>query len=158
MISSTRPVWSAAAIVAAALSASPAVAQEKVLKVVPHADLKVLDPVNVTAAITYIHGLMIYDSLMALDATLTPQPQMAQGVQVSADKLTYTFTLRPGLKWHDGTPVTSADLVPSLKRWMARAPVGQKLSPSVASLEAPSPTTFVIKLKPNFRSLAFAAT
>src|SRR5437868_6501402 len=89
MISSTRMVWSAAAILAAALGTSPARAQEKVLKVVPHADLKVLDPVNVTAAITYIHGLMIYDSLMALDANLTPQPQMAQGVDVSADKLTY---------------------------------------------------------------------
>ena len=141
----SRLVLGAAAL--AVFAASPATAQEKVLKVVPHADLKVLDPVNVTAAITYIHGLMIYDSLMALDANLVPQPQMAQGVQVSADKLTYTFTLRPGLKWHDGTPVTSADLVPSLKRWMARAPVGQKLSPSVASLEAPDPNTFVIKLK-----------
>lgn len=88
------------AIAAAALTAlaAPATAQEKVLRVVPHADLKVLDPVNVTAAITYIHGLMIYDSLLALDANLTPQPQMAEGVQVSADKLTYTFTLRPGLK------------------------------------------------------------
>ncbi len=147
MISSSRLVFGAAAIAAAALSFSPAFAQEKVLKVVPHADLKVLDPVNVTAAITYIHGLMIYDSLMALDANLVPQPQMAQGVEVSPDKLTYTFTLRPGLKWHDGTPVTSADLVPSLKRWMARAPVGQKLSPSIAALEAPNPNTFVIKLK-----------
>ena len=88
MISSSRLVFGAAAIAAAAFSISPAAAQEKVLKVVPHADLKVLDPVNVTAAITYIHGLMIYDSLMALDANLTPQPQMAQGVEVSADKLT----------------------------------------------------------------------
>jgi peptide/nickel transport system substrate-binding protein len=88
MKSSSRLVFAASALAAAAFSLSPATAQEKVLKVVPHADLKVLDPVNVTAAITYIHGLMIYDSLMALDANLTPQPQMAQGVEVSADKLT----------------------------------------------------------------------
>ena len=70
---SYRMAFGATALVAAALAATPATAQERVLKVVPHADLKVLDPVNVTAAITYIHGLMIYDSLMALDANLTQQ-------------------------------------------------------------------------------------
>jgi peptide/nickel transport system substrate-binding protein len=153
---SFRLAFGAAAVVAAAFGTAPATAQEKVLRVVPHADLKVLDPVNVTAAITYIHGLMIYDSLMALDANLTPQPQMAQGVQISPDRLTYTFTLRPGLKWHDGTPVTSADIVPSVKRWMARAPVGQKMAPSVASMEAPDPSTFVIKLKEPYALTAYS--
>ena len=44
------------------------------------------------------------------------QPQMADW-KVSDDKLTYTFTLRDGLKWHDGAPVTAEDCVASLKRW-----------------------------------------
>jgi peptide/nickel transport system substrate-binding protein len=148
MQSRTLTPGAAAALAGLAAIGLAASAQaESVLRVVPHADLKVVDPITVTAAITFMHGLMVYDSLLALDASLTPKPQMAESVAISPDRLTYTFTLRPGLKWHDGTAVTASDLVPSLKRWMARAPVGQKLSPSIADLTAPEQRTFVIRLK-----------
>jgi peptide/nickel transport system substrate-binding protein len=98
----------------------------------------------------------ISDSLLALDAAYVPKPQMAEGWTVSPDKLTYSFTLRPGLKWHDGTAVAASDLVPSLKRWMARATVGQRMAPSVASLEAPDAKTFVIKLKAPYALLEYS--
>lgn len=68
-------------------------------------DLKYVDPCWTTAYVTRNHGYMIYDTLFALDANLQPQPQMVETWQVSTDGLTYTFTLRPGLQWHDGTPV-----------------------------------------------------
>ena len=48
------------------------------------------------------------------------QPQMVGKCGLSDDKLTWTFELRDGLKWHDGTPVTSADVMPSIRRWAAR--------------------------------------
>jgi peptide/nickel transport system substrate-binding protein len=67
--------------------------------------------------------------------------------KVSDDKLTYTFTLRDGLKWHDGPPVTAEDCVASLKRWGGNDGMGQKLMDFVASLEAPDAKTIVLKLK-----------
>src|ERR1700741_1728773 len=66
---------------------------------------------------------------------------------VSADKLTYTFTLRDGLKWHDGKPVTADDCVASLKRWGTRDGMGQKLMEYTASLDAADAKTIVLKLK-----------
>jgi peptide/nickel transport system substrate-binding protein len=85
--------------------------------VVLHSDLKILDPIWTTAYIVRNHGYLIYDTLFALDAKLEPKPQMVESWTVSDDKLTWTFKLREGLKWHDGTPVTSADVVPSIKRF-----------------------------------------
>jgi ABC-type transport system substrate-binding protein len=85
---------------------------------VPHADLKVLDPHTNTATITLMHGHMIYDTLFAWDSKLQSKPQMVESYQISPDRLVYTFTLRSGLKFHDGQPVTTSDVIPSLKRWM----------------------------------------
>ena len=66
---------------------------EKVLRVAPHADLKNLDPIWTTAYITRNHGYMVYDTLIAMDGDLNPQPQMLEGWDVSDDGLTYTFDL-----------------------------------------------------------------
>ena len=57
------------------------------------------------AFITVQHAYMVYDQLFALDANRRPQPQMAESWTLSPDHRTYTITLRPGLKFHDGTPV-----------------------------------------------------
>jgi len=96
-----------------ACAASGAWADQVVLRVVPHADLKILDPHTNTAPITLMHGLMIYDTLFSLDEKQAPRPQMVGTETVSPDKLVYNFTLRPGLKFHDGQPVTSRDVVAS---------------------------------------------
>jgi len=50
---------------------------------------------------------------------------MVESYQVSPDRLVYSFTLRPGLKFHDGQPVTTRDVIPSIKRWMVRNTLGQ---------------------------------
>ena len=70
---------------------------QKVLKFIPQADLRILDPITTTAYITRNHGYMIYDTLFATDAKFQVQPQMVDRYELSADKLTYTFTLREGL-------------------------------------------------------------
>ena len=66
---------------------------------------------------------------------------------VSSDKLLWTFTLRDGLEWHDGKPVTAEDCVASLKRWGARDPMGQKLMDFVAELKPVDDKTFTLRLK-----------
>src|SRR5215467_3209112 len=118
----------------------------KTLTAVMHSDLRIIDPGFTTAYITRDHGYMVYDTLLATDSSFKVQPQMADW-KVSDDKLTYTFTLRDGLKWHDGTPVTAEDCVASLKRWGRKDNMGQKLTDFTASIEAPDAKTIVLKLK-----------
>jgi peptide/nickel transport system substrate-binding protein len=131
-------------------------AADKTLRVVPHADLKVLDPHTNTATITIMHGAMIYDTLFAWDSKLRPQPQMVGAYQVSADRLVHTYTLRPGLKFHDGQPVTTKDVIPSIKRWMVRNTLGQALAKFIDKIEATDDKTFVIRLKEPFAFVEFA--
>src|SRR5207244_1890396 len=110
------------------LAMTPAKASaETVLRFIPQADLRSLDPIWTTAYVTRNFGYLVYDTLFALDKDFTPQPQMVERWTVSDDKLTYSFTLRDGLKWHDGTPVRAADCVASIQRWGKRDQFGQKL-------------------------------
>ncbi len=137
-------------------TAGGAVAADKTLRVVPHADLKVLDPHTNTATITLMHGAMIYDTLFAWDSKIRPQPQMVDTYQVSPDRLVHTYTLRPGLKFHDGRPVTTKDVIPSIKRWMVRNTLGQSLAKFVDRIEATDDKTFTIRLKEPFAFVEFA--
>ena len=126
--------------------AAPVGAQTTV-KVVMHSGLRVLDPILTTAYITRNHGYMIYDTLFAQDENFKIQPQMVKSHTLSPDKLTYTFVLRDGLKWHDGQPVTAEDCVASIKRWGSRDTMGQKLMENTASLTAADPKTIKLVLK-----------
>src|SRR3954463_4796474 len=140
-IASTLSVFS----LSAALS-SQAIAAGKTITAVMHSDLRIIDPGFTTAYITRDHGYMVYDTLLATDSNFKIQPQMADW-KVSDDKLTYTFTLRDGLKWHDGTPVTAEDCVASLKRWARNDNMGQKLMDFTASIEPIDAKSFALKLK-----------
>src|SRR3982075_760165 len=126
--------------------ATPSFAAGKTITAVMHSDLRTIDPGFTTAYITRDHGYMVYDTLLATDSNFKVQPQMADW-KVSDDKLTYTFTLRDGLKWHDGAPVTAEDCVASLKRWGRNDSMGQKLMDFTASIEATDAKTITLKLK-----------
>ncbi|WP_369334879.1 ABC transporter substrate-binding protein, partial [Streptomyces sp. SID13666] len=102
-----------------------------------------------TAHITRDHAYMIYDVLIAVDENFKPQPQMAEWT-VSDDGKTYTFTLRDGLKFHDGAPVTAADVVASLERWAKRDTGGQLIMDITDSLKANDDKTIVWTLKEPF--------
>src|SRR3954447_2906578 len=130
----------------AALALPAQAAGSKTITAVMHSDLRVIDPGLTTAYITRDHGYMVYDTLLATDSNFKIQPQMADW-KVSDDKLTYIFTLRDGLKWHDGAPVTAEDCVASLQRWGKRDGMGQKLMNFVAGIEATDPKTITLKLK-----------
>lgn len=133
------------------ISAPLARAQEqKILKFIPQADLRILDPITTTAYITRNHGYMIYDTLFATDAKFQVQPQMVDKYELSKDQLTYTFTLRDGLKFHDGQPVRSADCIASIERWAKRDALGQKLAEVTESWKAVNDKTFTLKLKRPF--------
>ena len=137
--------WLLAGATAAALMSASAQAQT--LKAVMHSDVKILDPIWTTAYIVRNHGYMIYDTLFAVDDKLAVKPQMVETWKVSDDKLVYTFTLRDGLKFHDGQPVTSEDCIASIRRWAARDAMGQKLMDFTKDLKAVDAATFTLTLK-----------
>ena len=134
--------------VAAPFLGKPGFGQAKgsVLRVIPHADLKNIDPIWTTAYITRNHGYLVYDTLFAMDKDLKPQPQMVDKYETSADGKTWTFVLRDGLRFHDGKPVTAADCAASLVRWSKRDPMGQLMFTAVESCTGRDAKTLEIKL------------
>lgn len=143
-----RTVLSGAVTLAlAAVLGLPAAAQDgSVLTVVPSSDLAILDPVWTTAQITGEHSFLIYDTLFSIDSAGMPQLQMLESSEVSEDGLTYTFTLREGLLFHDGSPVESADAVASIQRWSKRRPDGQMMDQYGAEWAVVDPRTFTLTL------------
>ncbi|WP_457659756.1 ABC transporter substrate-binding protein [Sinorhizobium medicae] len=113
-------------------------------------DIQIFDPVFTTSDYTLNHAMAIYDTLFAMDADLRPQPQMVGAWNVSEDKKTYTFELRDGLSWHDGTRVMAADCVASIRRWGQVEPHGQLLLERVADIAAIDETAFKITLHEPF--------
>jgi peptide/nickel transport system substrate-binding protein len=130
-----------------------AAADSKTLRFIAQSDLRVLDPIWTTAYVTRNHGYMVFDTLFALDDKFQPHPQMVGEFDVSSDKLTYSFALRDGLKFHDGQPVRGIDCTTSLKRWMARDALGQTLAQSVAEMSGSNDKNFSIRLKTPFPAL-----
>src|SRR5687768_12842664 len=99
----------AAAISAGVSPAASAAPDARTVNMISQGDLKILDPIQNPSYITRNHGYMIYDTLFSQNSKGEIKPQMVETFKVSADKKVWTFTLRPGLKWSDGAPVTAAD-------------------------------------------------
>src|SRR5580704_9846829 len=126
-------------------------AQQKALRVVPQGEVKVFDPHQSQVNLTSMHAALVYDTLFSWDADMAARPQMVERWTVSDDKLLYTFTLRPGLKFSDGSPVTTRDAIATLKRLFLRDSQIQSLAQRVATLESIDDRTFTIGLKEPFR-------
>lgn len=138
---------------AAGLLAAPAVARAQAarpLRFVPHANLSVVDPVASTAYVTRNHGMLVWETLYALDDGYRPQPLMLAGDEVSDDGRTWVFTLREGLRFHDGEPVRAADCVASLARWARRDAFGGHLASLTEEMAALDDRRFRLRLRRPF--------
>ena len=145
----------AAGISALARPALAAPGNQRVLKFVPQADLALLDPIQTTGLVTRNHAALVFDTLYGVDAQLQPQPQMAQGHTVEEDGKLWRISLRPGLRFHDGSPVLARDCVASIRRWASREAYAQTMMSYVDELSAPSDTEIRFRLKRPFASLAY---
>ncbi|GBD10557.1 Glutathione-binding protein GsiB [bacterium HR23] len=117
------------------------------LRFVPHADPATLDPTWTTAYITRNYAYHVFDVLLARDDKMEIRPQMVETWRVSPDGTEYTFTLRDGLQFHDGTPVTSEEAVLSLQRWGKQDAQGKIVFSFVEKIEPIDAKTFRLKLK-----------
>jgi peptide/nickel transport system substrate-binding protein len=148
-----------AAVVAASGSlGAPAIAQSaaKTLRFVPQANLTAPDPIWTTATVAINHGYMVWDTLYGINNALVAQPQMVAGHEISDDKLTWTFTLRDGLLFHDNEKVRAIDCVTSISRWSKRDPFGQKLASQTEEMKALDDNKFTIRLKKPFPLMTYA--
>ncbi len=144
---------------AASSIAMPHVARSqanKTLRFIPQANLSSLDAVAGTQYVVRNASLLVWDTLYGVDSKLEPQSQMAEGHTLSDDKLTWTFRLREGLKFHDNTPVTGADCMASLKRWMVRDTMGQVIARQLEGMSAPNDRTLTIQLTKPFPKMLYA--
>src|SRR5690349_15569958 len=97
-------------------------------------------------------SIWIFEQIFQTLYTVTPngkgvQPELATSYKVSADKKTYTFTLRSGVKFSTGQPMTSADVKFSIDQASAAAKGWGYINTAIKSVEAPTPSTVVVNLK-----------
>ena len=143
----------------AALLAAPGLVRaqgSRVLRVVPQADLSILDPSFTTATVTRNYAFMVFDTLYGLDASGQPVPEMVAGHTIEDDGKLWNLTLREGLRFHDGEPVRAADCVASLRRWAKRDGFGKTLMAATDELSAPDDRTIRFRLKRPFPLLPLA--
>jgi peptide/nickel transport system substrate-binding protein len=146
-------VAAAAALGLVALAAGRAEAQRKDLVIGLALEPPHLDPTaGAAAAIDEVTYRNVFEGLTRIDQEGRVVPGLAERWEVSPDGKTYTFHLRRGVKFHDGTDLDSADVKFSLDR--ARGPDSTNASKGffapIEAVETPDPATAVVRLsRPN---------
>jgi peptide/nickel transport system substrate-binding protein len=138
------------------LAAAPTIAraqETRTLRFVPQAAPGILDPIVTTGLVNRNHGFLVFDTLYGVDEALCAQPQMVEGHVIEDGGRTWTMTLRPGLRFHDGIPVLARDVTASLRRWAARDTFGGSIFDIVDELAAPDDRTVRWRLKHPFPRL-----
>ena len=140
----------AAGLARPGMARAQAGAQARVLRFVPFVDLSLLDPIATTATPTRNHAFLVYDTLYGIDSAYRARPQMVEGHVVEEDGRLWRLTLRPGLRFHDDTPVLARDCVASIRRWAVRDPFGQALMAATEEVAATDDRTIRFRLKRPF--------
>ncbi len=144
---------------ATALIALPgfAIAQDKggVINVATIGEPPTLDPMVSTADLVGIVTQHMFETLYTFDKNWNVTPLLADKLpEVSADGKVYTIKLRSDIKFHDGSVMTSKDVVASLNRWVKLASRGKQAGMFMDNVKASDPSTIVITLKQPYAPLA----
>ncbi len=141
---------------ASMLAASQAFAQERggVVNVATIGELTTLDPMTATGDLLGMVTQHFFETLYTFDKNWGVTPLLAEGLpEVSADGKVHTIKLRQGITFHDGSAMTSEDVVASLKRWLEVASRGKLVAANLDKLEAVDDYTVRITLKQPFAPL-----
>ena len=134
--------------------ATPAIAQPAragTLRIVPSTSLTALDPIWTPAGVTTGHAYHVFDTLYSVNRALEPRPQMAESHEAAPDGRSFTIRLRPGLKFHDGSPVLSRDAIASIRRWSKRDAFGSLLGRALDGMDALDDRTLRLRFTRPFR-------
>jgi peptide/nickel transport system substrate-binding protein len=138
---------------------APALAQgaaSRTLRFVPQANLANFDPIWGTQYVVRNASVLVWDTLYGLDDKLEPRRQMVEDEEQTDGGKTWTFRLRPNLRFHDGEPVRARDVVVSLMRWMPRDSMGQMIRAIQEELVAVDDRTFRWRLKQPYPKMLLA--
>lgn len=130
----------------AGTTAGTATSENSVI-VIADADPDTLNPGLTTSTQTLDVQSKIFEGLIWLGKDGQPQPQLATSWEISPDQLTYNFTLREGVKWHDGRPFTSADVQYSFQTLLKDNARSATVLNRIGQIEAPDERTIRITLK-----------
>ena len=117
-----------------------------------------LDPTTgAAAAIGEVTHYNIYEGLAKIEENGSVTPLLAESWSVSSDQKTYTFKLRPGVKFQNGEPLTSADVKFTFARNAAQGSTNKEKTvfANIAEIDTPDPLTVVLKLKELNANLLF---
>jgi peptide/nickel transport system substrate-binding protein len=131
-------------------AASNARAEDRTLRVSLNTELQILDPIYSTVNATRVFAYMVFDTLVAIDNEGQYHPQMLEGWKISDDRMTYTFHLRDGLRWSDGTEVTADDCIASIRRWAKREAFGAQLIAATQAFRVIDKQNFELQLSRPF--------
>ncbi len=150
-----RPAWQvilvALPLALALLTWAPnARAEDQVLRASLNTELQILDPIYSSVNATRVFAYMVFDTLVGIDNAGQYHPQMLEGWKISDDRLTYTFRLREGLLWSDGTEVTADDCIASIRRWAKREAFGAQLIAATQEFRVIDKQTFELQLSRPF--------
>ncbi|MEZ5675564.1 MAG: ABC transporter substrate-binding protein [Thalassovita sp.] len=145
----------AAAIAVSALSSAPAIAEGGTLVIASTQVPRHLNGAVQSGIATAVPSTQIFASLLRYDTDWTPQPYLAQSWETSADGKSVTLHLVQNATFHDGTPVTSADVAFSIMTIKANHPFKSMFAP-VEAVETPDAHTAVIKLSQPHPALLLA--
>lgn len=142
-------VWTAAALLlTAALLAAPGGAAAKVLNFALSGNPDSLDPHKTAGTLTFQTLKSIYDTLVEPDQDGKLVPALAESWTVSEDNLKWTFHMRPNVSFHNGDPLTAADVKATLARVMDAAIASPKAKEfqAIAAVDTPDEATVILTL------------
>ena len=99
-----------------------------------------LDPTVATSDLVSIITQHVFETLFCFDGAWQVRPLLADGLPtMSPDAKSYAIKLRSGVHFHDGSPMTSDDVVASLQRWLKLSPRGKQAASSVSAVATDGP-------------------
>src|SRR5271154_4101317 len=110
------------------------------------ANVNSLDQMTSSAISTRNIAMNVFETLMTRDENNHPILDLADSMDEAPDHLTFTFKLRPGIKFHNGKPLTSADVAASFDRY-SKVGLARSMLTNVDKWEATDPMTLVIHMK-----------
>jgi peptide/nickel transport system substrate-binding protein len=131
---------------ALAAATAEAVSGRRIFNLLVNPEPPSLSSFNTTAGTTITASSKVLEGLLRYDENLTPLPGLAVAWEAAADGLSYRFTLRQGVKWHDGQPFTAQDVAFSLDLNKRYHPRGGSTFANLLSVETPDDHTAIVRL------------
>ena len=94
----------------------------------PYLNSQTLDPISCSDGVQQAVGALLYEGLFSLDETFSPQPMLCEAYTVSPNGLTYTFTLREGVTFSDGSSLSPSDVLTAYRRAQSSERFGARFS------------------------------